>query len=334
MRILGVETSFDDTGVAVYDDKIGLMVNELYSQSHLHVKYGGVIPELASREHIYQVAPLIKYVLNKKKISLKDIDAIAYTAGPGLSGSLLVGASVSCALAFSCNIPTIPVNHMEGHLLSSMLEKNHPKFPFLALLVSGKHTQLILAHKINHYEILGETLDDAVGEVFDKVAIALNLGYPGGEKLSIFAKQGKLSKFIFPQPMRYHKNLNFSFSGLKTFTLNLIKKNINNIQNLFDIAYGFEQSILNILSYKCNQALQKTGLNQLVVAGGVSANLKLINCLKVLLNKYNGILYSVRPIFCTDNAAMIAYTGMIYFKKKYFKELDIIIRPKWSIMDI
>ncbi|CAL4318256.1 tRNA N6-adenosine threonylcarbamoyltransferase [Buchnera aphidicola (Symydobius americanus)] len=334
MRILGIETSFDDTGIAIYDDNIGLIINEVYSQSHIHSVYGGVVPELASREHIYKLVPLIKYVLKKKKIFLNNINAVAYTAGPGLPGSLLVGASIGCALAFACNIPAIPVHHMEGHLLSPMLEKHSPQFPFIALLVSGKHTQLILAHEMSKYELLGETLDDAVGEVFDKIAKALNLGYPGGAVLSTFAKKGISGKFNFPHPMKYHSNFNFSFSGLKTFTLNLIRKNLHNIQSLFDIARGFEDAVINILSHKCDQALKYTGFRQLVIAGGVSSNKNLILHLERMLYKYRGKLFYARPEFCTDNAAMIAYTGMMYFKKYSFKKIDIIVRPKWKITEI
>lgn len=334
MRILGIETSFDDAGVAIYDSNLGLLVNELRHQSTIHSKYGGVIPELAARAYIYQVAPLIKHVFKSYNISSKSINGIAYTSGPGLSGSLLVGAAVGCALAYSCDIPAIPINHMEGHLLSSMLEDNAPRFPFVGLLISGKHTQLVDANNIGKYKILGETLDDAVGEVFDKIAQSLNLGYPGGSLLSQFAEKGRIGFFKFPRPMKYRTNLNFSFSGIKTFTLNLIRKYRNNVQCLHDIACNFEDAILDVLTYKSYCALQKCGYHSLVVAGGVSANSKLIYRLQCMLNKYNKKLYTVRTSFCTDNAAMIAYVGMLYLKKGFVKNLDIIIRPKWSIADI
>lgn len=335
MRILGVETSFDDTGVAIYDSKLGLLVNEIRNQNQIHNKYGGVVPELAFREYIYQVAPLIKYVITTKNISLSSIDGIAYTAGPGLSGSLLVGAAISCSLAYACKLPVIPVNHMEGHLLSPMIGNSSIKFPFIGLLVSGKNTQLIHAYKIGHYKILGHTLDDAVGEVFDKIAQALHLGYPGGSALSKFAKKGRLGNFIFPKPMKYNLNFNFSFSGLKTFTLNLIHKNINNIQALHDIACEFEYTIFDILQHKAYQALKMTGYKRLVVSGGVSANLKFINLLKERLDFYNIKLYTPNINFCTDNAAMIAYVGMIYLQSgKLVQNTDIFIDPKWSIVNI
>ncbi|CAL4042030.1 tRNA N6-adenosine threonylcarbamoyltransferase [Buchnera aphidicola (Phyllaphis fagi)] len=334
MRILGIETSFDDTGVAIYDSTCGLLVNELCSQSHTHTVKGGVVPELASREHINTLASLIKYTLNKKKISLHNIDGIAYTAGPGLPGTLLVGAALSCALAFSCNIPTIPVHHMEGHLLSPMIDGDSIPFPFLGLLISGKHTQLIYAYQMNKYKLLGETLDDAIGETFDKISKSLHLGYPGGLALSKFSKNGISHKFLFPKLMQYHNNLNFSFSGLKTFTLNLINKNANNMQSLYNIALSFEDTIINTLIYKCKIALEQTGLKRLVVSGGVSANQKLIKKLGFMIQKYHGELFISRPDFCTDNAAMIAYVGFIYFKNKYSKILDIFIHPKWLINNI
>ncbi|WP_343182720.1 tRNA (adenosine(37)-N6)-threonylcarbamoyltransferase complex transferase subunit TsaD [Buchnera aphidicola] len=335
MRILGVETSFDDTGVAIYDSNDGLLINEVIQQCDIHVKYGGVVPELAAREHMKQLSPLIKNVLKKNASFFKKIDCVAYTAGPGLPGSLLVGATMSCALAYSYNIPSIPVHHLEGHILSPMLEGQILNFPFIALLVSGKHTQLIRAYSIGQYEILGSTLDDAVGEVFDKIAKLLNLGFPGGRLLSDFASHGKLGFFKFPKPMKYDNSLNFSFSGLKTFTLNLIKKNIENIQSLYNIACEFENTILDILVYKSKKALQKTGYNNLVVSGGVSANYKLIHALQSMLKKNNKKLFFVDPKFCTDNAAMIAYVGMLYLRNGIFqKKNDIFVRSKWLINDI
>ncbi|CAL4318137.1 tRNA (adenosine(37)-N6)-threonylcarbamoyltransferase complex transferase subunit TsaD [Buchnera aphidicola] len=331
MRILGVETSFDDVGIAIYDSHYGILVNVLNSQC-IHNQYGGVVPELAAREYINQLAPLIKNILRSRKISMKTIDGIAYTAGPGLSGSLLVGACVSCALAYACNIPAIPINHMEGHLLSPMLEDKNVKFPLIALLISGKHTQLISASKIGKYELLGETLDDAVGEVFDKIAKELNLGYPGGAILSDFATYGNLGKFTFPKPMKYHKNFNFSFSGLKTFTLNLIRSKKHDLQDLYDIACSFEDSILDVLVYKSLKAMKKKGFKRLLIAGGVSANKKLRNRLKNILEKNHATLYFSSSNFCTDNAAMIAYTGMVHYTKKY--KTKIIIRPNWRITDL
>lgn len=333
MRILGIETSFDDTGVAVYDSDLGLLVNELYSQS-MHNQYGGVVPELAARDHVNKLAPLIFSIMENKKISFNTINAIAYTAGPGLTGSLLVGAAVSCSLAYSCDIPVIPINHMEGHLLSPMLTNNIFNFPVVVLLISGKHTQLIFASKFGKYDLLGETLDDAVGEVFDKVAKALNLGYPGGSKLSNFAKNGQDGAFRFPRPMKYSNDFNFSFSGIKTFTLNLINKNFGNIKVWYDIAYGFEHAIVDVLTYKCHKALQKMGVNKLVIAGGVSANLILIKKMKDMLKLHNGFLYVPDPIFSTDNAAMIAYAGMLRFKKKKYNHIDIMVNPDWVITDI
>ncbi|CAL4318176.1 tRNA N6-adenosine threonylcarbamoyltransferase [Buchnera aphidicola (Pterocallis alni)] len=333
MRILGIETSFDDTGVAVYDSDSGLLINELYSQS-MHNQYGGVVPELAARDHVNKLAPLIFSIMENKKISFNTINAIAYTAGPGLAGSLLVGAALSCSLAYSCGIPVIPINHMEGHLLSPRLTNNIFNFPVVVLLISGKHTQLIFASKFGKYDLLGETLDDAVGEVFDKIAKALNLGYPGGSKLSHFAKNGRGGTFRFPTPMKYSNNFNFSFSGIKTFTLNLINKNFGDINICYDIAYGFEHAIVDVLIYKCHQALKKMGVNRLVIAGGVSANMTLITKMKDMLKLHNGILYVPDPIFCTDNAAMIAYAGMLRFKKKKYTNIDIMVNPNWVITDI
>ncbi|MCW5197009.1 tRNA (adenosine(37)-N6)-threonylcarbamoyltransferase complex transferase subunit TsaD [Buchnera aphidicola] len=334
MRILGIETSFDDTGVAIYDSQFGILINELCSQTHIHNEHGGVLPELASREHLNTLASLIQYTLNKVKISLNDIDGIAYTAGPGLSGTLLIGATLSFSLSFSCNIPIIPIHHMEGHLLTPMIENNYLSFPFIGLLISGKHTQLIYAYQLGKYKILGATLDDAIGETFDKIAKVLGLGYPGGLALSNFARQGISKTFLFPKPMKYHNDLNFSFSGLKTFTINLINKNINNIQLLYNIAKEFENTIISMLLHKCKIIFEQTGLSKLIVSGGVSTNQRIIKKLNYMMNKYHGKIFISRLDFCTDNAAMIAYVGSIYVKIKSFNIPNIFIQPRWLISHI
>lgn len=336
MIILGIETSCDETGVAIYDSKNKkLIANQIYSQAKLHSYYGGVVPELASRNHIKTILPMIKAALLEAKKKLNSIDAIAYTAGPGLAGSLLVGATISHSLAYSLNIPAVPVNHMEGHLLSPMLENNKPDFPFVALLVSGGHTQLIQAHDFGKYKILGESVDDAAGEAFDKVAKLLGIKYPGGSMLEKIARKGKINKFNFPRPMIHQKNMNFSFSGLKTFTANIIRENNFDKKIFFDIALGFENAIIDVLIKKCYLALKFTGYNKLIIAGGVSANLSLRNKLKKMVKKNQANLFFSRIEFCTDNGAMIAYAGMMRLKSKTFKnQLNIQIYPKWSLMDI
>ncbi|WWO95512.1 MAG: tRNA (adenosine(37)-N6)-threonylcarbamoyltransferase complex transferase subunit TsaD [Candidatus Dasytiphilus stammeri] len=342
MRILGIETSCDETGVAIYDKKIGLLVNKIYSQSTLHADYGGVVPELAARHHIINLAPLISITLKEAKLNINDINAIAYTAGPGLMSSLLVGASLGHALAFSLNIPAIPINHIEGHILAPFLEKKQPLFPFIALLISGSHTQLIKVINIGKYELLGNSLDDAVGEAFDKIAKLLGFDYPGGAMLSNLALQGSKGKFTFPRPMTDRPGLDFSFSGLKTYTANIINtyKNNKDYQNLADIAYAFEDAIIDTLIIKCKRAIRITKINRLVVVGGVSANHTLRLRLEQMIIKLGGEIFYARPEFCTDNGAMIAYAGMV--KLEQYKNninqintsfLSINVNPYWSITE-
>lgn len=267
MRVLGIETSCDETGIAIYDDEKGLLANQLYSQVKLHADYGGVVPELASRDHVRKTVPLIQAALKEAGLSAKEIDAVAYTAGPGLVGALLVGATVGRSLAFAWDVPAIPVHHMEGHLLAPMLEDNPPDFPFVALLVSGGHTQLISVTGIGQYELLGESIDDAAGEAFDKTAKLLGLDYPGGPMLSKLASQGVEKRFVFPRPMTDRPGLDFSFSGLKTFAANTIRNNENDDQTRADIARAFEDAVVDTLMIKCKRALDQTGFKRLVMAG-------------------------------------------------------------------
>lgn len=334
MRVLGIETSCDDTGIAIYDDRLGLMINLLHNQFDLHSKYGGIVPELAARSHMKKTVPLIERALMQSGCDVKSISAIAYTAGPGLMGSLLIGASISHALSFSWNIPIIPVNHMEGHLLSPMLEEKKIEFPFIALLVSGGHTQLIEAFKIGSYKLLGESLDDSVGDAFDKTAKLLGLSYPGGPSLSKMAKYGTPGRFKFPRPMIKSSDLNFSFSGLKTYTSNLINKQEKDFQTRADIAYEFESAVIDILVIKCKRALKKTGLNRIVVAGGVSANDSLREKIKLMAICCKSQVFYVRPELCTDNGAMIAYVGMLRFKERKPSKLNIFVSPNWLLSDL
>ena len=309
MRVLGIETSCDETGVAIYDSSRGLMAQALHSQIELHAEYGGVVPELASRDHIRKTIPLIKYVLKQAKITKQDIDGIAYTAGPGLIGALLVGASIARSLAFGLNIPAIAINHMEGHLLAPMLEPKYPQFPFVALLVSGGHTLLISAYDFEHYEVLGESLDDAAGEAFDKIAKLLGLVYPGGPALAKLAEQGNLERFSFPRPMTNKPGLNFSFSGLKTSVLNTLYKFGDDDQAKADIACAFQEAVVDTLLVKSQRALQQTGFTRLIVSGGVSANQRLREVFSKWIETIKGEVFYPRLSFCTDNGAMIAYVG-------------------------
>lgn len=313
MRVLGLETSCDETGIAVYDGERGLLANTLYSQIELHNQYGGVVPELASRDHIRKILPLVKQTLTEARLTLNQIDGIAYTAGPGLVGALLVGAAFARSLSWASAIPAIDVHHLEGHLLAVMLENDKPNFPFLALLVSGGHTMLIEVKTIGAYKILGESLDDAAGEAFDKTAKLLGLPYPGGAALSKLAEQGEPGRFSFPRPMTDRPGLDFSFSGLKTFALNVIKSEDShhqiNHQTRADIARAFQDAIIDTLIIKCRRALQQTGLKNLVVAGGVGANSLLRSKLRKVIEQLGGYVYYPRPEFCTDNGAMIAYAG-------------------------
>tara|TARA_B100000700_G_scaffold68643_1_gene76022 strand:+ start:2737 stop:3768 length:1032 start_codon:yes stop_codon:yes gene_type:complete len=313
MRVLGIETSCDETGVALFDTERGLVADALYSQIAMHADYGGVVPELASRDHTRKLLPLIEDVLNDAGMTRAELDGIAYTAGPGLVGALMVGASTAHGLARALNIPVLGVHHMEGHLLAPMLEDEPPAFPFVALLVSGGHTQLVEVRGLGDYKLLGESVDDAAGEAFDKAAKMLDLEYPGGPNVARLAEQGDPTRFRFPRPMTDRPGLDFSFSGLKTHTLTAIRslREADQLddQARADVARAFEEAVVDTLVIKCRRALDATGLKRLVVAGGVSANTRLRERLAVETDKRGAKAFYPRGRFCTDNGAMIAYVG-------------------------
>jgi len=334
MRILGIETSCDETGVAIYDESAGLLANQLYSQVDLHADYGGVVPELASRDHVRKTLPLIDAALQEANLTSQDIDAVAYTAGPGLVGALMVGATVGRSLAFAWDVPAVAVHHMEGHLLAPMLEETPPSFPFVALLVSGGHTQLISVTAIGEYELLGESIDDAAGEAFDKTAKLLGLDYPGGPRLAKMAATGVSGRFTFPRPMTDRPGLDFSFSGLKTFAANTIRANPSDEQTHADIARAFEDAVVDTLLIKCKRALQQTGFKNLVIAGGVSANQNLREKLTTMMAGRGGAVFYARPAFCTDNGAMIAYAGMVRLKSGAMADTRIAVRPRWPLSEL
>ena len=339
MRILGIETSCDETGVAIYDEEKGLIANQLHTQIALHADYGGVVPELASRDHIRKLAPLLQAALQEANLTPKDIDGIAYTSGPGLVGALLVGSTVARSLAYAWNIPAIGVHHMEGHLLAPMLEENPPHFPFVALLVSGGHTQLVRVDGVGRYELLGESIDDAAGEAFDKTAKLLGLDYPGGAALARLALKGTPNRFAFPRPMTDRPGLDFSFSGLKTFaanTLHQVMKEEGELteQSKADIAYAFQEAVVDTLAIKCKRALKQTGLKRLVIAGGVSANKQLRQTLAELMQQLGGEVFYPQPQFCTDNGAMIAYAGFLRLKQGQQQDLAIEVRPRWAMTEL
>lgn len=333
MYVLGIETSCDETGVAIYHSEKGLISDFLFSQINLHSEYGGVVPELASRDHIRRVIPLIKQCLAVGKLNPSDINGIAYTAGPGLMGALLVGATTARSLAWAWQVPAIAVHHMEGHLLAPMLEENAPAFPFVALLVSGGHTLLVRVDGIGQYQLLGESIDDAAGEAFDKTAKMLGLGYPGGPKVSALAELGR-PRFKFPRPMTDRPGLDFSFSGLKTFTMNTLNQTDKTEQDKADIAYAFQTATAETLTIKCRRALQQTGLKRLVIAGGVSANKQIRAALLEMTEKEKSQLYFPRLKFCTDNGAMIAYAGCQRLLAGQQENLEIFTKPRWSISDL
>ncbi|WP_028116045.1 tRNA (adenosine(37)-N6)-threonylcarbamoyltransferase complex transferase subunit TsaD [Ferrimonas senticii] len=332
MRILGIETSCDETGIAIYDDANGLLSHTLYSQVKLHADYGGVVPELASRDHVRKIVPLVQQALADAGLTKDDIDGVAYTAGPGLVGALLVGACAGRALAFAWGKPAIAVNHMEGHLLAPMLEDNPPQFPFIALLVSGGHTQLVQVDGIGQYQLLGESIDDAAGEAFDKTAKLMGLDYPGGPLLSKLAEQGEVGKYKFPRPMCDRPGLDFSFSGLKTFAANTIAA--EGTEALADIARAFEDAVVDTLAIKCRRAMDQTGINRLVVAGGVSANRHLRAELAALMVKRKGEVFYPRPEFCTDNGAMIAFAGMQRLLAGENASLAVTTTPRWPLSQL
>ena len=331
MRILGIETSCDETGIAIYDDQLGLLSHQLYSQVAVHADYGGVVPELASRDHVRKTIPLIKQALADANCTKDDIDGIAFTAGPGLVGALLVGACIGRSLALAWDKPAIAVHHMEGHLLAPMLEEEKPAFPFLALLVSGGHTLMVQVDNIGEYTVLGESIDDAAGEAFDKTAKLLGLDYPGGPRLAKMAETGMPKRFIFPRPMTTKPGLDFSFSGLKTFAANTIHREGNDPQTQADIALAFQDAVIDTIAIKCKRALKQTGLKRLVVAGGVSANTSLQKQLAELMQSLGGKAFYPRNEFCTDNGAMIAYAGMQRLKAGHFQSLAIQAKPRWPL---
>ncbi|MFM8342749.1 MAG: tRNA (adenosine(37)-N6)-threonylcarbamoyltransferase complex transferase subunit TsaD [Methylomonas sp.] len=333
MYVLGIETSCDETAVAIYHAEKGLISHVLYSQADTHSEYGGVVPEIASRDHIRKLVPLIKQTLNDSQLSASDINGIAYTAGPGLMGALLVGAATARSLAWAWQIPAIAVHHMEGHLLAPMLEIDPPPFPFVALLISGGHSLLIEVSGIGQYRLLGESLDDAAGEAFDKTAKMLGLGYPGGPRLAKLAERGQ-PRFKFPRPMTDRPGLEFSFSGLKTFTLNTLQNSEQTQQDKADIALAFQQAMAETLSIKCKRALQQTGLKTLVIAGGVSANKSIRQHLIDMTEALGAKAYFPRHEFCTDNGAMIAYAGCQRLLAGQTQNLEIFARPRWPIDEL
>ena len=339
MRILGIETSCDETGVAIYDEEKGLIANQLHTQIALHADYGGVVPELASRDHIRKLAPLLQAALQEANLTAKDIDGVAYTCGPGLVGALLVGSTVARSLAYAWNVPAIGIHHMEGHLLAPMLEENPPHFPFMALLVSGGHTQLVRVDGVGRYELLGESIDDAAGEAFDKTAKLLGLDYPGGAALARLALNGTPNRFVFPRPMTDRPGLDFSFSGLKTFAANTLHQVMQEEgelaeQSKADIAYAFQEAVVDTLAIKCKRALKQTGLKRLVIAGGVSANKQLRQTLAELMQQLGGEVFYPQPQFCTDNGAMIAYAGFLRLKQGQQQDLAIEVRPRWAMTEL
>lgn len=335
MRVLGLETSCDETGIAVYDSEQGLLAHRLYSQIAVHAEYGGVVPELASRDHIRKAVPLIKEVLADAKLTLADLDGVAFTRGPGLVGALLVGACLGRSLAWALDIPAIGVHHMEGHLLAPMLEDDVPEFPFVALLVSGGHTQLVQVDGVGRYTLLGESIDDAAGEAFDKAAKMMGLPYPGGPHLARLAEQGDAQRFRFPRPMTDRPGLDFSFSGLKTATRTTIlacaHEGVLADQDQADIAACFQQAVVDTLVIKCKRALQQTGLQRLIIAGGVGANSELRQKLRAAVEGLGGRVFYPRPALCTDNGAMIAYAGTQRLLAGECEPLAVAAVPRWPM---
>jgi N6-L-threonylcarbamoyladenine synthase len=333
MVILGIETSCDETACAVYDGARGLLAHTLHSQIALHAQYGGVVPELASRDHVRRINPLIREALAQAGLQATDLGGIAYTAGPGLIGALMVGAATAAGLACALDLPLIPIHHMEGHLLAPMLETPPPEFPFTALLVSGGHTLLIGVEGVGHYQLLGESIDDAAGEAFDKTAKLLGLPYPGGPQLARLAEQGRPGRFKFPRPMTDRPGLDFSFSGLKTAVLNALPAGADD-QTRADIARGFEDAVVETLAIKCRRALEQTGHRSLVVAGGVGANARLRLRLAEEARRLGAGLHFPRPEFCTDNAAMIAYAGWARRAEGRPANAPLVTRARWALSEL
>lgn len=338
MRVLGIETSCDETGLAIYDSERGLLGHTLHSQIDLHAVYGGVVPELASRDHVRKTLPLLSSLLAETGLAKSDIDGVAYTAGPGLVGALLVGAAIGRTLAWAWGVPAVGVHHMEGHLLAPMLEAQRPEFPFVALLVSGGHTQLVEVKGIGQYRLLGESLDDAAGEAFDKTAKMMGLPYPGGPELAALALRGDPQRFHFPRPMTDRPGLDFSFSGLKTFALNTLQREIGPqeseavaLQTKADIARAFEDAVVDTLVIKCRRAVRECGARTLVLAGGVSANRHLRERMQKSMRKEGAEVFYPRTEFCTDNGAMIAYAGWQRLRNGACEALEFGARARWPM---
>ncbi len=336
MLILGIESSCDETGVALYDTDSGLLGHTVHSQTALHAEYGGVVPELASRDHIRRLLPMISALLSEHGLSISQINGIAYTQGPGLAGALLVGASVGSALGYALSIPVVGIHHLEAHLLSPLLSHPAPAFPFVALLVSGGHTQLMAVNAPGDYDLLGETRDDAAGEAFDKTAKLLGLAYPGGPALAELAHSGNAARFKLPRPMLDQDNLDFSFSGLKTAVANLTQQIGNgtagcSAQDKADIAAGFQEAIVEVLTAKCERAINATSMSQLVVAGGVGANRRLRSCIDAAANKAGFRVFYPPVELCTDNAAMVALAGAMRIKHGQTGALPFGARPRWDL---
>ena len=333
MKVLGIETSCDETGIALYDTERGLLAHALYSQVRMHEEYGGVVPELASRDHIRRILPLTRQVLDQAGLRLADISAIAYTAGPGLAGALLVGASIAASLGFALQRPTLGVHHLEGHLLAPLLEPDPPAFPFVALLVSGGHTQLMRVDGVGQYQLLGETLDDAAGEAFDKSAKLLGLGYPGGPALAQLAQAGQAGRFKLPRPMLTSGDLNFSFSGLKTAVLTATREHLLDHAGRADLAAEVQEAITDVLAKKSIAALKQTGLTRLIVAGGVGANARLRARLSEATAKLGARVFYPKLEFCTDNGAMIAFAGAMRLTHAQ-KNYSFSVRPRWALAEL
>src|SRR5271163_2134124 len=331
MRVLGIESSCDETAVAVYDADLGLLAHRLHSQIAMHQAYGGVVPELASRDHVRRLLPLVREVLTDANSGRESIDGVAYTAGPGLIGALLVGAGFAASLAFAWGRPALGIHHLEGHLLVPLLEPNPPNFPFLALLVSGGHTQLVDVAGLGEYRILGETLDDAAGEAFDKTAKLLGLPYPGGAALAKLAQNGTSGRFVFPRPMLDRPGLDFSFSGLKTAALVALRGRVLDDAIRADVARGFQEAVVETLAEKCRRALEATGHRRLVIAGGVGANLRLRERLAEVVRGFGAELRFPRTEFCTDNGAMIALAGCMRLAAGLAADRQIHARANWEL---
>lgn len=339
MLVLGVESSCDETGIALVDTEHGLLAHALHSQVAMHAAYGGVVPELASRDHIRRAIPLLQQTLKDSNRGLTDIDAIAYTQGPGLAGALLVGASFACGLGLALDKPVLGIHHLEGHLLSPLLASKPPAFPFVALLVSGGHTQLMRVDGVGRYTLLGETLDDAAGEAFDKSAKLLGLGYPGGPEISRMAEFGDPDAYKLPRPMLHSKDLNFSFSGLKTAVLTVVKNQITNIceQDKANVARAFVDAMVEVLVAKCVAALRDTSLKRLVIAGGVGANVQLREALNAAAAKRRFQVFYPELEFCTDNGAMIAFAGALRLKENpdaAKRDYAFNVRPRWPLSEL